>query len=184
VKSGIPIDGEAGVGYALKAGFDLPPLMFSRGELEALVLGARMVSAWADAELARHAKQAVEKVRAALPELRRRDADRVDLYVPAFHVPVPMKAALEKLRRAITDHKKVAFAYIDADSKKSSRTVRPLALAFWGSSWTLTAWCELRDDFRNFRPERIASLRVLDQSFIDEPGKDIAEYLRRVSTGA
>lgn len=178
--NGVPIDGEAGVGYAMRAGFDLPPLMFTRSELEALVLGARMVAAWSDPELARAANSVIDKVKGVLPAPRRGEADRIELFVPDFWIRGDAKAHLADLRVAMRDRKKVRLSYRDAGGQESRRTVRPIALTFWGTSWTITGWCELRKDFRSFRPERIAQLKVTAQRYADEPGKDLATFLERM----
>ena len=178
---GVPIEGEAGVGYILRHGFDLPPLMFTHEELEALVLGTRIVSSWADAALARAAEDVLMKVDAVLPpQLKNRFAES-PFYVPDFHVPDAMKAALMPLRGAITLRSKVFLAYGDADAKISERVVLPLGLFYWGATWTLAAWCELRDDFRNFRLDRIKQLTVLKQVFTDEPGRTLTDFFQRMA---
>ena len=177
VACGVPIEGEAGVGYALGKDVDLPPLMFSEDELSALVLGMRMVGAWADPELAARARDVMAKVAVILPERLEASLSRVDLFAPGFHVPEKMLANLGPVRHAVHEHRKLSFAYTRADGQTSQRTVRPLALAYWGRSWTAIAWCELRDAFRAFRPERMDALTVLDETFTDEPGRDLASYL-------
>lgn len=175
--SGVPITGEAGVGYALARGFDLPPLMFDAEEIGALVLGARMVQAFGDEGLAARARSVLTKVEAVVPERLRRSFAR-----PEWHVfrrlGKEVRARVEQLRRAIDGRRKVRFVYRDEHGAESERTVRPLCLAFWGPVWTAGAWCELRPDFRNFRPDRMEDLVVLDERFADEPGKDLAAYLR------
>jgi predicted DNA-binding transcriptional regulator YafY len=178
--SGVPIRGEAGVGYALDPGFDLPPLMFDSDELEALVLGARVVEAWAGAELAKAARQVLAKVEAVLPERLRDRLEAAPLFAPDFHVPAVSKREIETLRRAIHDHRKLQLSYRDRGDKMSTRTIRPLGLSFWGGYWTAIAWCELRDDFRTFRLDRIDKLKLTGERFVDEPGHTLKEYLARV----
>ncbi|MEM7307484.1 MAG: YafY family protein [Planctomycetota bacterium] len=178
--SGVPIEGEAGVGYCLPRGFDLPPLMFDEDELEALVLGARMVEAWADRALARRARSMLAKIEAVLPERLRPRLERVELFAPSFHVDEGMKASLEAFRRATDARRKLRFAYTDKSGAASERTVRPLALVFWGSAWTATGWCELRSDFRSFSPERMREVEVLDEVFEQEAGKDWPAFLARI----
>ncbi len=180
VASGVPIEGEAGVGYRLSPRFDLPPLMFTRDELEALVLGARIVKSWSDAELARAADSLLSKVETVLPQKLRGRIDDSVLFVPSFHIPENVIADLAPLRGAISEQRKVRFGYTRADEKRSHRTVRPLALYFWGSKWSLTAWCELRSDFRSFRLDRMQRLRILDQEFRPEPGRSLEDYLAQV----
>ncbi|NJN45211.1 MAG: YafY family transcriptional regulator [Candidatus Competibacteraceae bacterium] len=175
---GVPIDGEAGVGYRLRRGFDLPPLMFDRDELEALRLGARMVKTWADPELAQAAAYALTKIEAVLPEDMRQHPLNTKLYVPGHH-PYPV-ALMTPLRHAIDSRFKIELHYTRLDSAHSTRTVWPLGLFFWGSVWTLNAWCELRDDFRNFRLDRINALKVSEQIFEEMPGRTLNDFLRTV----
>jgi len=181
IACGIPIEGEAGVGYTMRAGFDLPPLMFTADELEALVLGARMVEAWGDTTLARRARDVLSKVKTVLPTRLEKRLDKVQLFAPGFHVPEQVRLNLEPLRQAITDHQKVRLDYVKADGERSRRVARPLGLFFWGQSWTLLAWCELRDDFRSFRPDRMEAIDVLDEAFTPEPGKDLDTFLAIVT---
>src|SRR5882724_11388207 len=144
LSSGVPIQGEAGVGYALDRSFDLPPLMFDEEEIEALVLGARIVRAWAYKKLARAAEEALQKIENVLPPpLKSRLADSA-LLAPDFHFSNRFRSGLEDLRRAIREQRKARFRYVDKAQVGSERTVHPLGLAYWGQSWTLTAWCEMR----------------------------------------
>lgn len=177
--SGIPIAGEAGVGYQLR-GFDLPPLMFDREEIEAMVLGARVVEAWGDGELAGAAASAVAKIEAALPRSRAHLVEETRLYVPQFGERRADRLPLHRLRQAIRERQKVTLAYSDEAQRNSERSVRPLALAFHPPVWLLIGWCELRQDFRNFRLDRIASCEASGANFADEPGRTLADYLRRL----
>ena len=179
-KCGLPIDGEAGVGYALARDIDLPPLMFTREELETLVLALRMVRAFGGRELARDARSVLIKVEGVVPDDLRSRLDQVDLYVPDSPMAPERTALVGPLRNAIRDRNKVRVRYVRADGQASQRSVRPLALSFWGASWMLTAWCELRDDFRNFRPDRIEDLEILGETFPEEEGRDFATFLRRI----
>lgn len=175
--SGVPIEGEAGVGYCMPQGFDLPPLMFDEDEVEALVLGARMVEAWADRDLAKKARSVLSKVETVLPERLRPRMEEVELFAPGFHVSEAMKTNLEVFRKATVRRRKLALGYTDAEGRTTERVVRPLCLAFWGHSWIGSAWCELRADFRNFRTERMTSMTELDEPFEDEAGRDLAAFL-------
>jgi len=176
--SGVPIEGEAGVGYALPHGFDLPPLMFDDEEIGALVLGARMVQAFGDEALAERARTLLAKVEAVVPERLRKGFGRPEWQVwPSMRREA--RAHVERLRRAIDGHRKLRFRYRDVQGDESVRTVRPLCMAFWGTVWTAGAWCELRKGFRNFRPDRMREVELLEP-FADEPGKDLAAYLRSV----
>ena len=157
-RSGVPIEGEAGVGYVLR-GFDVPPLMFTREEIEALVVGARMVEAWTTEELSRAARQALLKIEAALPERLRADLSRPQIYAMNFgESREDVRAALDVIRRAIEESRYVEFDYAREDGEASRRGVQPLGLYFWGNVWTLAAWCELRQDFRNFRLDRMSGI--------------------------
>ena len=178
--SGVPIEGEAGVGYTLPHGFDLPPLMFDEDEIEALVLGARMVEAWGDPVLARRARAVLSKVETVLPPRLKPRLDNVALFAPA-HAPEEHAAKLEPLRRGVNEKLKVRFDYIDASGRSTARTVRPVCLTFWGKTWLVSAWCELRDDFRSFRPDRMGEVDLLAEAFVDEPGKDLTALLERVA---
>lgn len=177
--SGVPIEGEAGVGYLLRSGFDIPPLMFTREEIEALVAGARMVSTWGGEGLSASASAALEKITAAVPETLRRDAERTRLYALDFRARGTV-LAMDRVREAMNGRRLLGFQYVREDGAESRRTVRPLALYFWGPTWTLAAWCELRRDFRNFRVDRMSKVEALPQAFPDEPGKTLADFLRKM----
>lgn len=164
-RSGVPISGEAGVGYLMRPGYRLPPLMFDADELAALALGSRMVRSWADPELGRAAERALLRIEAVLPKKLRDDPARDALLVPGFHVPDAMRAPMAELREAIATQHKVRVAYTRTDGAGSERIIQPLGLVFWGETWTLGAWCELRGEFRSFRLDRIRDLTALDSRF-------------------
>ena len=179
--SGVPIEGEAGVGYALRRDFDLPPLMFDYEEIEALTAGARMVQAWSSPKLAKAAQAALDKIAAALPTEKRIAMDRTRLYAPSFHVDRELGKVLDTMREAIVEARRLAFNYKDEGGKPSERTVRPLGLYFWGQRWTLAAWCEMRLDFRNFRLDRVSGV-TMGARFPDEPGKRLEDFLRSIES--
>jgi len=179
--SGIPIEGEAGVGYRLHPDFDLPPLMFNHNEIEALVIGARMVEAWGGPTLALGARSALAKIAAALPRDKRTVVESTRLYSPDFFINPQMGAQMDVLRRAIDSHCYVRLDYRDAGERVSQRRVRPLGLFFWGGAWTLGAWCELRGDFRNFRLDRVLDSLIETARCPDEAGRRLADYLRAMS---
>lgn len=179
VASGVPVEGEAGVGYRLR-GFDLPPLMFSRDEIEALVLGARIVESWTDASLARAASEALAKIEAALPRDRSHLVRTTPLFAPDDHYQEEVKVDFSLLREAIRESRRLRFRYTDAQGSGSKRTVRGLGLSFYGPVWILAAWCELRQDFRVFRLDRMSDLEVLD-SFPQEPGRTLHDFLQAVN---
>jgi predicted DNA-binding transcriptional regulator YafY len=180
--SGVPIEGEAGVGYVLRAGFDLPPLMFKESEIEALVLGARIVESWADRDLSEAATDAIAKIEAVIPERLRGYMASTALLAPPLHFMEPISFDLADLRRAVRAQVKVRFAYTDVLGQGSERVVRPLSLAYFGPVWVLAAWCELRVDFRTFRLDRIVGFGVTEEHFRPETGKTLHDFLKRNDT--
>jgi predicted DNA-binding transcriptional regulator YafY len=174
--SGVPIEGEAGVGYMLRH-YDLPPLMFSRDEIEALVLGARIVETWTDPNLARAAADALSKIEAALPESISHYVDGTTLVAPRDHYRALLNIDFAELRRAVRDARKIRFDYTNENGAKSSRTVQPLWLAFYGPIWVLAAWCELRMDYRAFRPDRMECLEILDETFERRAGDSLPGWM-------
>lgn len=176
--SGVPIDGEAGVGYRLRPGYDLPPLMFTFDEVEALVAGARIVEAWGSPQLATAGRSALVKIANALPAGRRDELENTRLFAPGFRFDPAVGATLETIRQAIGQHRVLVLEYVDAKGANSNRSVRPLALYFWGSVWTLGAWCESRNDFRNFRLDRVSTVSESERKFVDEPGKRLEDFIK------
>ena len=176
--SGVPIEGEAGVGYRLSHRYQLPPLMFDREEVESLLLGARMVSSWGDTEMARHAKQAIQKILAVLPDHLRHSDENLPLLVPTMEeVQKYYTAHSQAIREAIRLKFKLDIHYTRADEQQSTRTIEPLGLIFWGKIWTLVAWCQWRDDYRTFRLDRINSLDTSDQHFETTDTKSLKHFL-------
>jgi predicted DNA-binding transcriptional regulator YafY len=180
--SGMPILGEAGVGYTLRRDYDLPPLMFDQREITALVLGSRMVAAWGDAELASAANDALRKIEAVLTPALRDRIEAVPLHVPDHSLKNQgaTRDLLEQLRGAIERLRIIAVGYCDEKSQVTERRLRPMALLFWGNVWTLVAWCELRVDFRSFRVDRFQTLRILEESFTPERGQRYEDFLAQV----
>jgi predicted DNA-binding transcriptional regulator YafY len=181
VYSGVPIKGEAGVGYRLERGFELPPLTFTGEELEALALGARFIAAWGDSELAATVGAAMTKIEAVIPEALRRALLDTPLFVPGFERSAEMARNVGPLRRAISEHRTIRFGYRREDGEETRREVRPLGLYFWGNRWTLASWCELREDFRSFRPDRMSELVILDRIFDCVNGPDLAQFIERTA---
>jgi predicted DNA-binding transcriptional regulator YafY len=177
--SGMPIEGEAGVGYTLRRDMDLPPLMFTRGELTALVLGARLVAAWGGAENVIAAGQALQRIEAVLPPDMRDELDAILLYAPGFMMPQPLRLRLDVLHAACVGRRVITFRYAREDGTESERSVRPLALAFWSGVWTLAAWCELRNDFRSFRIDRMDEL-VVGEIFVMKRGQSLEDFMKKV----
>ena len=181
VSSGVPIEGEAGVGYVLRRGFDLPPLMFTEPEIEALVLGVRVVASWSDPDLGKAAESALARVEAALPDRLSARLTQSRLYAPGFHVRPPMLARLGDIRPALEARNKIWLHYRDVNEAETERVTRPLGLFFWGYTWSLTAWCELRSDFRSFRLDRMVDFRILEDTFADEPGRTLDDYFAAIA---
>jgi predicted DNA-binding transcriptional regulator YafY len=178
--SGVPVEGEAGVGYRLSKGFDLPPIMFTFDEVDALATGARMVEAWGGPALAASSRSAIAKITLALPPSRREEMERTRLFAPGFQVRHQTGMHLELVRQAILGRQKLRLEYVDSAERFSLRVVHPLGLFFWGATWTLAAWCETRVDFRSFRLDRIRGVEKLDDVFPEESGKDLDDFLRKV----
>ncbi len=178
--SGVPIEGEAGVGYVLRRGSDVPPLMFTRDELEALVVGARMVEAWTGPRIAQAARQALVKIEAVLPDSLRERADRSRVFAPARHQHRRIAGHMDAMHGAIEARRAVELGYRREDGATSQRIVLPLCLAYWGTTWTLGGWCELRRDFRNFRLDRIETLAVLDREFEETEQISLAAFMAAV----
>jgi predicted DNA-binding transcriptional regulator YafY len=181
--SGVPIDGEAGVGYILRSGFDLPPLMFTREELAALTLGARFVKAWGGATLALAAEEALVKIEAVLPEKEKRVGAETNLFAIGAGLPDSVRQTIDRLDVAIRERRRVHVRYDALDGETSERDLRPLGLYHWGKVWTLAAWCEMRTDFRNFRADRITEIADCGDTFRDEPGRTLRDFLRGMAEG-
>jgi predicted DNA-binding transcriptional regulator YafY len=161
---GAEIEGEAGFGYVLKPGFLLPPLMFAQAEIEALVLGSRWVAKRGDPELAAAAARALAKIKAVLPADLRDEADAAGLMVGPGDA-VPERIDLARVREAIRRERKLTLDYEDKSARPSRRTVWPFALAYFDRLHVLAAWCELRQDFRHFRIDRIAGLETSEARY-------------------
>ncbi len=180
----VPIDGEAGVGYILRPGYDLPPLMFSAEEIEAVVLGARMVYERCDPALARAAMDVPAKLEAVMPGRASAEMWRASLLVPhplaseidfGAHVPI---------RQAIRRSSKLRISYADAQGQQTTRTIWPLGLYLFSHRTLVCAWCELREEYRAFRPERITACTPLELRFDAKNGALMTEFLASFSRRA
>ncbi|MES2390535.1 MAG: YafY family protein [Acidobacteriota bacterium] len=181
--AGQPIEGEAGVGYTLRREFDLPPLMFTAEELTALVLGARLVQAWGGAESVTAAASALARIEAVLPPELAARLDAIALYAPGYKMTAAHRRLLDRVHAACLSKNVVRFRYTrlgEEEDRAEERTVRPLALAFWSGVWTLAAWCETRDDFRNFRLDRIEALEVTAINFTPKRGQRLEDLMKQV----
>lgn len=178
-RSGVPIEGEAGVGYLLRKGSDIPPLMFTPDELEALVVGTRFVRAFGGVRLGREAAAALLKIEAVLPPELRERSEHTRIFAPEVR-RMENSGLIDDLHAAVTGAMVLRLRYRDNDARPSEREIEPLCLAFWGGSWTLGAWCRLRGDFRNFRPDRIAAIHDDGATFEDTQARGLNAYLRAV----
>ncbi|TFH48963.1 MAG: YafY family transcriptional regulator [Lysobacterales bacterium] len=151
----VPIEGEAGVGYVMRPGFDLPPLMFTGEEVEAIVVGLAMLGRTGDTGLQSAAVSAGQKIGTVLPGDGRHDLKDWPLYASSWHAVPRSHVDMRYLRRAIREEEKVLLTYSDLEDKCTCRTVMPLALVYYIEAVVLAAWCELRSDFRHFRVDRI-----------------------------
>lgn len=174
---GIPVEGAAGIGYSLRAGYQVPPLMFERDELEALALGAAWVSAYADDELRHAADRVLSKIDAVLPQRLRPGLKAEGIEVLAFSHDPATRRALAAARRALKEHRRLAADYVDEQGQQTCRVLWPLGLFYWGRVWTLAAWCELREDYRSFRIDRFLTLEALPQAIPDAPAVSLQGYL-------
>jgi len=156
---GAHIDGEPGVGYILRPGFMLPPLMFSEEEIEALVLGGRWVAAQTDEPLGKAARNALSKIAAVLPDDLQRSLETSSLLVPVQRAPAG-DTELPTIREAIRTERKLRITYSDEQDNRTSRTIWPFALGFFERVRMVAAWCEMRKDYRHFRTDRIRSLKL------------------------
>jgi predicted DNA-binding transcriptional regulator YafY len=184
---GVPIEGEAGVGYRLGKGFELPPLMFTPDEARALVASVRMAQVWQDPALAQASQVALGKILSVLPASARLAAQSMAIYAPPVGLEPAVQATLQTLREAVQAHRKVRVDYRDAKDAVSQRTLWPLGCFYWGSVWTLAAWCETRNAFRSFRLDRMDALQPVDGPggrFGEEAGKTLADYLRSAAPAA
>lgn len=176
--SGVPVEGEAGVGYVMHGGFELPPLMFSRDEIVALVAGARLIRAWGGAMMAHGAEEALIKIAAVLPEAERARAAAVQVHSMAPGMTDALRATVDEIEAAVERRGVLAVRYADATGAATERRLRPLGLFFWGKVWTLVAWCELRNDFRMFRLDRIQRMAATGETFRAEEAKSLRAFLR------
>lgn len=183
---GVPIEGEAGVGYRLGRGFDLPPLMFTLEEARALAAAVQLAQQWLDPEMAASSEAALSRVRSVLPVGVREQTRRSHVVVPASGLSEMVRSSMQLVRHASQTKHKVRVKYRDANESRSERVLRPLALFYWGKVWTLAAWCEARGGFRNFRVDRMETVQWLDDRFEHEDGKSLDDFmaLEECATGA
>ncbi|MCG6859313.1 MAG: YafY family transcriptional regulator [Salaquimonas sp.] len=179
--SGVPIDGEAGIGYLMRAGYDLPPLMFSHEEMAALTLGARIVRAWGGARMALAAEEALVKIAAVLPEQHRPKSGDMPVYAFDNRMSDIERDNLDRLNAAIIASALIEIDYEDVNGEATSRHVEPLGLFYWGKVWTLVGWCRLRDDFRMFRIDRIVRLTEPGETITPVDGHTLQDFLAQTA---
>jgi predicted DNA-binding transcriptional regulator YafY len=177
--TGVPIDGAAGIGYIMRSGYDLPPLMFSHDEIVALVAGIRMVRSWGGIGMARAAAEALVKIELVLPPAVQDRAANAAIFAPPMELTDEVRLLIDRVQRAIAACEILRFGYVDQDGAETRRRVHPLGLWFWGKVWTLLAWCETREDFRMFRLDRTRALEEAGERYTPSPERSLAQCLRR-----
>lgn len=175
--SRVPIEGEAGVGYVLRSGFDLPPLMFNSDETEALLVGMSLLRRTSDRGLHAAAESVLAKVEAVLPSDRKAPLSIRPFYVCDYGAEPSPLIDLAEIRRTIRDSKKLDIDYQDAEGRATTRTIWPIAVAYYVEVELICAWCELREDFRHFRIDRISRISFLEESFADSGRHLVDEWM-------
>ncbi|MEZ5538296.1 MAG: YafY family protein [Thiolinea sp.] len=177
--SGIPIYGIAGVGYRLDEAFELPPLSLTDSELDALMLGIRMVSTWTGDTLSESAKSLANKINAVLPEnMKNQNSAFID--APDLSMRVPERRKWELLYHLIKQYRIATIHYETPDGSQTTRDIYPLGLLYWGGKWTTACWCTLREDFRSFRVDRIRQIEAHDAVFQETDKVSFQQYLATV----
>jgi len=174
--SGLPVEGERGVGYILRAPITLPPMILTGAELEALRLGVRLVAEGSDPALARAARMLATKIASVTPAPA--DGEEDALFAFTGQEAKRATAHLPLMRKAVRAQERLTITYIDHEGHETHRDIRPLALELWGRVWTLAAWCEARGDFRAFRVDRIVALAETGETFPTEAGRGLEDWQR------
>jgi predicted DNA-binding transcriptional regulator YafY len=177
VDTGVPIMGEAGVGYVIDKHYHLPPITFDTDEIEAIALGVGMVSNWTDETFARKALSAFEKIQATLAANRLNELQQICTFSQPSHYKIPWEVSFSDVRECIRRKHKIEFVYCDLSEKTSKRIIWPLALVSFSPVWLLAGWCELRSDFRSFRLDRIAHFKQLEARYPNDKNRNLAAYL-------
>ncbi|WP_299730268.1 YafY family protein [uncultured Tateyamaria sp.] len=170
----VPIEGEAGVGYIMRSGFDLPPINFDVEEAEAITVGLAMITRTGDKGLKRAARSAAQKLADATPLSS-------TLFASSYGAEEPKSIDLSDVRRAIREEQKLRITYRRADETESERTILPIAIAYHSDAIVLAGWCELRNDFRHFRPDRISSYSVLPETFLGDGDRLRQDWIKSYS---
>ena len=177
-RSGVPIEGEAGIGYMLRRGADIPPLMFNESELEALVVGTRFVRAFGGERLSLGARAALLKIVAVLPPELRERSERTRIFAPEVRERLESSGIIDRLNAAIEQRQVLRLNYRDEAGVSSEREIEPLCLVFWGAVWTVGSWCRARRDFRTFRADRMAGFGPSGETYEADPARGLDAYLR------
>jgi predicted DNA-binding transcriptional regulator YafY len=175
--SRVPIEGAPGLGYVLRRGFDLPPLMFTLEETDAIAIGVRLLRRLRDPKLQKAAESVLAKLAAVVPRELQSQLVAAPLFVSEGSAPAVNGIDQSQLRNAIRETRKLAIAYADEEGHRTQRTIWPIAMAYYVDVTLLGAWCELRGDFRNFRVDRILGSQLLDERFEADSGKLMAQWL-------
>ncbi len=165
VTDGVPIRGEAGIGYVLGEGYDVPPLMFNADELEAIMLGLRWVSRRGDSDLSRAAQDTSAKIGAVLPQALKPLLFDSGLMAPPMYTKIADNVDVSGLRQAVREQRKVELVYRDENGKDSERVIWPIGIAYFDAQRLVIAWCELRQDFRSFRTDRMIKATVSKEKY-------------------
>ncbi|SFE27054.1 Predicted DNA-binding transcriptional regulator YafY, contains an HTH and WYL domains [Phytobacter palmae] len=177
--SGVPIQGEAGSGYRLMPGFDIPPLMFTAMEVEALIAAIGMLQTWSGDALANAAGSAQEKLLAVLPTDRRILAERNRILTPDFGKHPQTRRWFDIFHQAMRQRDEVWIGYENELGEGSERVIHPLGLSFWGEVWVVVAWCELRQDYRCFRLDRCLAVTLTGNQFVERPDRSLEDFIRQ-----
>lgn len=175
----VPIDGEAGIGYIMRSGFDLPPLMFTRAEIIALVTGARMVKAWGGTAMSAAAEEALVKIEAVLPDEERKRVGDTKIFAPRIGLAGQARELIDACETAVENREILSLEYGDGDGAVTKRDVHPLGLWFWGKVWTLVGWCKLRDDFRMFRLDRITTMIPTGRTYPPDRERSLDTFMEQ-----
>jgi predicted DNA-binding transcriptional regulator YafY len=179
--SGVPIDGEAGVGYLMREGYDMPPLMFNRAEIVALVVGARLIRAWGGAKMALAATEALNKIETMLPPEAKKAAGEISIHAFDLTMGEKQRVDIDRIEAAINARQVLKVHYADEEARQTEREIEPLGLYFWGKVWTLIGWCRLRNAFRMFRIDRMAQVSTTGEAFAPAKGRTLQDYLAQLS---
>jgi predicted DNA-binding transcriptional regulator YafY len=178
----VPIEGAAGIGYVLRRGFDLPPLMFTADEIDAIAVGARLVRRLRDPGLQDAADSVLAKITTILPDGLRPGVISAPFYVSDGQAATPMGIDLSDVRYAIRETRKMRITYADVSGQRSNRTIWPIAMAYYVDATLIGAWCELRLDYRHFRVDRIVTSTLMDETFSTDGGKLVEGWLAQRET--